>query len=281
MKNKSTLQQRLKSYSALAGAVAATAGAATEANAQIVYTDVTPDTTVNATNTAYNLDLNNDGTVDFIFGFYAGVYNYGSQSFPYNLTYVYTQSTATNKVDTMATEFPAVHNLNDSIKATNKWSDAGAWLLGYAFTTLPYSGGDWLGATDKYLGVQFAIGTNIHHGWVRLDHASNASSITIKDYAYNTVPLAPIKAGETSVTVGIPAIELNAKVYAHNKVVNVKLGEVKDATISIVDVTGREVTALALGAGSTQIDLSAEASGVYFVNVKTAEGNKVTKVSIQ
>jgi hypothetical protein len=32
-------------------------------NAQIVYTDVNPDTTIDG---SYNLDLNNDGTADFI-----------------------------------------------------------------------------------------------------------------------------------------------------------------------------------------------------------------------
>ena len=35
------------------------------ANAQIVYTDVIPDTTVNTNNGVYHLDLNNDGITDF------------------------------------------------------------------------------------------------------------------------------------------------------------------------------------------------------------------------
>ena len=35
------------------------------ANAQIVYTDIIPDTTVNTNNGAYHLDLNSDGINDF------------------------------------------------------------------------------------------------------------------------------------------------------------------------------------------------------------------------
>jgi hypothetical protein len=283
MKKTSTLQQRLKAYSAFAGAVAATAGAS-DANAQIIYTDVTPDATVDMTTTTYNLDLDNNGTVDFVFGFYAGVYNYGTMSFPYNLTYVYTASATTNKVDTLGSasdDFPIVHNSGDAIAPTNGWSGSGAWLLGYAFTSLPYSSGNWLGQTDKYLAVEFAIGTNIHYGWVRLDHAADASSITIKDYAYESMPMLPITAGAMPITTGIQTLDANTKVYAYNKTVNVDLGTAQDAVISVVDMTGREVAATSLAAGFTTIDLRNEAEGIYCVNVRTAEGTKVVKVSIR
>lgn len=284
MKKTSTLQQKLKSYSAVAGAVAASA-AATDANAQnIVYTDVSPDATVNATTPSYDLDLNNDGTVDFVFGFYAGVYNYGTMQFPYNLTFVYTDSVTTNMVDTSAAagnDWALVHNMNDPIGPTaNEWNAQGGWLLGYAFTTIPYSGGNWLGQTDKYLAVQFEIGTNTHFGWVRLDHSADADSITIKDYAYEATPNTQILAGD--MTVGVPSITNNsAKVFSFNKVINVNLGEVKDAVISVHDMTGREVSSVKLAGGSTQIDLTSAAEGIYTVSINTVEGRAVTKVAIK
>ena len=58
MKNNSTpsIENRLKKYSALAGSIVAATGAA---NAQIVYTDVNPDSVVDQVDSVYMLDLNN------------------------------------------------------------------------------------------------------------------------------------------------------------------------------------------------------------------------------
>ena len=60
MKKKSTLSQKLLSYSALVSAVLA---GSKEADAQILYTDISPDDTTNVPG-VYLLDLNNDGVID-------------------------------------------------------------------------------------------------------------------------------------------------------------------------------------------------------------------------
>lgn len=64
MKINSSLAKKLKAYSALAGVVAV---APMAVNAQIIYTNVEPDTVVNFPDGVYNLDLNNDGIIDFEF----------------------------------------------------------------------------------------------------------------------------------------------------------------------------------------------------------------------
>lgn len=286
MKKTSTLQQKLKSYSAVAGAVAATA-AVTDAKAQIIYTDVTPDVTLTADTTGqvYDLDLNNDGTADFTIVAVSGVYPYGTMQLPYNWVFAYSATPTTNQMDTLVGggNATAAHNMNDNIGAANMWdvgySSYNLHLFGLDFTTLGFTAGNWLGATDKYAAIKFDISGSTHYGWARMSMAADASTITIKDYAYNGVANVPLLAGQT---VGITDVTLNnVKVFAANKQVNVNLGDAKDAVITIHDVMGREVSSMNLAGGSTMIDLSTEANGIYTVSINTAAGRSVTKVAIK
>ena len=59
---KATLSKKIKSYSALAGSIIAVSASA---DAQVVYTDVSPDSVINTSGGFYNIDLNADGTTDF------------------------------------------------------------------------------------------------------------------------------------------------------------------------------------------------------------------------
>lgn len=293
MKKTSTLQQKLKAYSAVAGAVAASAATA---DAQIIYTDVTPDMTVNTVGGSYNLDLNNDGTVEFVLGYSQIPLTFGTA--PYTYTYNYnvilaqSPSPTTTQIDTAAVAnfvFPEAedHSANDPIGPTNPWFSGygtnSVHFLAAASTLDPtsYNWGQWVGAVDKYLAIKFNIGANTHYGWARLDINSAANSFTIKDYAYESLPNTPILAGATP-AVGIASLEAKgAKVFSFNKVINVNLGNVTDAVISVLDMTGREVSSIALAGGSTQIDLTSAAAGIYSVAINTAEGRSVTKVAIK
>jgi hypothetical protein len=289
MKKNSTLQQKLKSYSAVAGAVAATA-VVTDANAQIVYTDVNPDLTVTATSTGagFNLDLDNNGVVDFVVGAVSGIFTYtsssgGTMQFPYNLAFAYTAAPTTNMMDTIAPDgFTVAHNTNDNISAVNLWDNSGQFTLGYDFTTVSAVYGQWPGATDKYLALKFDIGGTTHYGWARLTVSADAGTITLKDFAYESTANLPILAGATSSVTGIASLELkDVNVFSYERKVNINLGEVKDATISITDMAGREVSSVQLNSGSTQIDLSNVSAGIYMVSVNSAEGRTTAKISIQ
>jgi hypothetical protein len=54
------------------------------------------------------------------------------------------------------------------------------------------AGGNFLGRSDRFLGARFQLDGATHYGWVRLTVAWNASSATVKDYAFNMVPCAPL-----------------------------------------------------------------------------------------
>ncbi len=66
--------------------------------------------------------------------------------------------------------------------------------------------GNWNGASNKYVPLQLNHNSQKFYGWARLDAATNAVSFTVKDYAYNSIPNQPIRAGEASCT--IPTVNL-------------------------------------------------------------------------
>ena len=44
--------------------------------------------------------------------------------------------------------------------------------------------GQFPGAGDKFVGLQFEIGGDLKYGWLRLNLSADARSLTIYDYAY-------------------------------------------------------------------------------------------------
>jgi hypothetical protein len=180
---KNNYKEKIKIYSALAGGLVLVN--TNEAEAQVVYTNVNPDAVVNATTSTYNLDLNNDGTVDFQLRRTAGYYTY------FRVTSTNYSNKAKNAT-TGATWMVGKLNLNDTISSTNVFNSTSLeWgknsISGYG----PWFGG----ATDKYIGVKFQISSVTYYGWIRVDVAADLSNMTIKDFAYESSPGALIKAG--------------------------------------------------------------------------------------
>ena len=51
---------------------------------------------------------------------------------------------------------------------------------------------------DSYLGIRFYIGSDLHYGWIRLDLDNgypNQALGYLTEWAYNSVPNAPLAAG--------------------------------------------------------------------------------------
>jgi len=61
---------------------------------------------------------------------------------------------------------------------------------------------------ERYLGVRFFIGEDVHYGWIRALLSSEFDSVTVFDWAYQSVPDSTILAGEGLVAEPAPAILL-------------------------------------------------------------------------
>jgi hypothetical protein len=179
---KKSLQEKLKAYSAVAGSVAATS-----AGAQIVYTDVNPDFVAHDS-VIYVLDLNNDLTPDF--GFAADTAMNGV------VVTAYAVAVALDSNQILGSNYsfysynipqPYALNNGDSIKPSSvTWLDSNYTYLGVIYP--PFVLGNWVGATDKYLGLRVKAGGQYYYGWARLTVPMTSDSIIVKDYAFESTP---------------------------------------------------------------------------------------------
>lgn len=155
-------------------------------SAQIIYTDIIPDSTVSASDTevtkSYYIDLDNNGSYEFeLRHFNPGPGNEDveiQQNFN-SIQQVIIETNGHSKV--------LSHSDTINSKSIQWGSD------GYGILNSP-----WYGSGDKYFGFRFKKSIAWYYGWARVNIPADHLSFTVKDYAYNSVPNAPINAGQTS-----------------------------------------------------------------------------------
>ena len=223
---KYTLKNKLKSYSALSGALLLASSAA-DAGC-VIYTDVNPDQIFTGNGAFKNIDLNNDGVFEVRVSMTTT-----STSYIYNSWFGGQVLRTRSRTNVNAAALPvgaplaaiggnsnsaSAFNFNAPINAANNW--VAPWnsykRMAFAYTSngWSYSGGRWLAATNKYLGIKFPIAGQNHYGWVRMDVDVPNKSFTVKDYAHNS------DAGTTSwagiVRPCLTNLEIPALVYTEN-----------------------------------------------------------------
>lgn len=300
---KKSLQDKLKKYGAMAAAVA---GGAATADAQIVYTDVIPDTTFCNDGDVYNLDLNNDLINDFQImkssNSSAGGGTFGSKgsfwSFSSNTQSVNISPMSSNRVLRMGSGAAALSS-GASIGATaSSWGgstymarERSRWSYSYYISTYttyngtstvtysnPYTWsssynstyGNWANQTSKYLGLEFQILGQTHYGWARVT-VQGVNCVTVEEYAYETMPNVAILAGDKGLSTSIADLNLieDITVFAANDVLNVNVpAEVVGYNIKLVDVLGRTIVNETIANSSHRIDVSKLKTGVYIVLIE-------------
>jgi len=220
MVNKSSLAKKLASYSALAAAVLAIDKTA---DAQIIYTPVKP--AFVGSDTTYNLDLNNDGIVDFkIVQTHATFFNSGTNySFSaHGGEYLGAVAMSSNALIGKPFYYGSAINANNVGFygwAKGQSFEYGKWREWGNDGTSFNSGGPWNFNQDTaYVPLKLVDNGNTYYGWVRL----YAGSFTVTGYAYNSVPDSGIYAGqECNIQFPIPTISQNGTTLtttANNKI---------------------------------------------------------------
>ena len=237
-----------------------------EANGQIVYTDIDDD---GGFQTYYRLDLDNNGQADFII-------DHNTPFLKFSPVQYYVGPG--NAVSAYAI-YPNVGVLDDVISSGNP-----SWNSNYVNMFLnakscTFSFPLWCDITDGYLKLRFLIGSETHYGWARLDVGISGLSWTIKDYAYNMTPDAPILAGQTtSVSIDDNTV-LNIKIvslHKSNGVYNLK----ESANYRLLNMTGQEVLKGETSNSDYVIEASTLASGVYIVELGDTNTNTVIRKKV-
>lgn len=264
---KTTLSKRLKSYSALAGSVLGIAGAA---DATVIYTDI-PDAVRTGNGGFYNLDLNNDVTVDYKISIVTGP------------SYAYVKIDRMNTNDMAGSMFDATTpamSANAAIDQSLTWN---MYNMNYlAIVSTMSTQGTWIGVTNKYLGLQLHVGPNIYYGWARLDVNSSATGFTIKDYAYNNVANQQILAGQT--TVGVDELTSNpgVSISTFGNLAKVNFSDFQNtaATVVVTDMLGKDVMTIMVTEAQTELNLEFLNSGIYFIGVREEKYMTTKKVLV-
>ena len=210
-----SIDRKLAAYSAAATAMAALGGA-TGAEAAVIYTP--GQVTVN-NGGFYNVDFNHDTISDFSFNNQAGGKNANRYYGNGDGTTV-KSGVATAPYGTTSTR-PAALAVGALINGTLSYAtDPGgnANTLAGDGTINPGTDDQNSGyfPTDgsvRYAGVKFFVGADTYYGWVGMtlqNPASNTSTGTITDFAYESTPGLGIAAGATPEPSGLALLALGA-----------------------------------------------------------------------
>jgi hypothetical protein len=199
-----SLYRQLNAYALAASAAGVGVLAlAPSAQARIVYTKTHQ---LIGANGIYAMDLNHDGTADFLVS-----------QFTYNTTIAHVWLRAKPAVGNAvigATVQSCGFHFASALDRGVRIGDGQHFLSTskVASATMVFSSnhscgptGKWVNVNNRYLGLRFLIQGKTHYGWARLSvQVKDESEITatLTGYAYETVPKQSIRAGQTHGTDG-------------------------------------------------------------------------------
>jgi hypothetical protein len=298
---KTNTHSKLKAYSAAAGSLVLS-GVASAQNLQ--YTDVNPDVILDKNSGPFEMDFNNDLGPDMTFQV---AFATGSGSSTYNgipFTYVYngSQVSATpgplggvqgQIIGSSSTFGVTALNSGDAIAAANNFSSQQAALGVQGTVSVPafnfnynINQGEFLGVSQKFLGMKFSAGSGVHYGWVRLslDTLDPAGlKLTIHDYAYNGDADQPINAGDPSALI-IAQAALEDKVSISPLLDGVAVNVTPDlfgSELVLSDMSGKEVNSIAINDIGTVLGYTDLKTGIYFATLKSEQGSVSKKVYVK
>lgn len=258
---KNNFSERLTKYGALSLAIAGVSNVA----GQVVYTDVDPDFTGGATD-VFNIDFNNDGMDDVsIVQSNNGIYEHISVT-PASGNGVLA---ASNSGYLYASNLSAGTAINS---AAGSFRSIGDLCAGAG-----YAGSQFCGATDGYIGVQFAVGGSTYYGWIRVDVA-DSSNFVVKDFAYESTAGTAIAAGDTG-TAGIEDQIFEGFSFFVDKGHQLNLSaNAEMQSLQLFDLLGKKVLSQNLDGNNASIDLSSLENGVYLATININGASKTFKI---
>jgi hypothetical protein len=264
------------------------------ANAQAVYVDIDPDTTLLPPYESYLLDIDDVGFVDYKFTVIdATVYSDWCECYVHIMNAILggigsrvaftTYQFTSNQYLISALTNGA--NIREDLNFTQISGQLAYRIIPDFSFYYAFEGGDWFPeAIDKYVGIRFTDSLDcMHYGWIRCSVEDNGTKLTIKDYAYETKCDVGIVAGDMigDTSVAINALNnLNAHVYSFEKTLHIQTGSAETYTVTISNVSGQQLFKNTISGLYTKIDLQLFAPGIYVVSLISGDFHYVKKVVI-
>lgn len=247
----------------------------TKMNSQssIIYTDIEPDFTSIALGDTYNLDINNDGTIDF------------SMTSHYESYYNWLTLFSINGINACLAVTPWYTETLPLDTGREIFNPIGieTFETGALFTVGDCMGGgsgcfyDWKDKNDKYLGLRFLINGKTHYGWARLTITSHTQWV-IKDYAYQAKPNIGIRAGQ--MVLGVEDYDFkNLKIIVSNNQLSIHNVPYRSSFI-LYTINGQQLLHGNLTETHNTIRVETLASGLYIIELIDNDSSSVTKKKI-
>ena len=233
--------------------------------AQVVYTDVNPDSLVSS---SYELDLNNDGSPEFLI----------EKTTDGGIDIV--QATGLSDQDSLIgyyagfpaiTGYPSALSSNEVIDGTATFVDEG--VMG-GDHELIMEDADWPDGFNRYLGLKFNISGEVHYGWAKIKISTDYVAFTITEYAYNATAGAAINSGVVSVEENTPVAEMTVfpNPVSENATFSFYLHDESAIELSVYDLSGKQILAESRkiekpGKQAFQLNVSQWNAGIYFCRV--------------
>ena len=273
-------------------------------NAQVVYTDMNPDILLNCSGNnlcseEYSLDLNDDGISDFILATNKLSNSCGRCTANGILVIgpVYSAEISATAQSWIA-DTVGGYALNTLIDSSLGWTndshilakasrDCVPCVRGNYFVDVPPRG-PWSNIFGKYLALKTQVGTDFYYGWIKLGVGINISfvTITIMEYAYNSIPNQPILAGQTLTTRVIEnsiASSINLFPIPADNHLTIDFGSYnEEVKVTIADITGKVVyTTVATDTRSVEVNTNDLPAGIYVAQIQAADFISTKKFAIE
>jgi len=300
----SSLKRKLSQYSLLVSPALVTAGVA---NAQIVYHNIDPDILYqdsvsgdNYTNPVF-LDLDGNGVFDVEFAAWSSMQSKngpnvvnlaGARQFgePGNGILGYTHLFSATFCSTPLTQFcPSVLEPEMMIGPSEDFwavpNPSSVGTLVRFFKDKDNFIGQWNNLTDKFMGLRFKMDDGaVHYAWIRMDVFKNPSSITLKDYAYESQGNVAINAGDMG-DVGISPAIVSQTFAIHNSegtvTVSVNDGDISNAIINVISISGQTILTQPVTNKNTEINMNGFPKGIYMIVIRRANKSFSKQILLQ
>jgi len=275
------LQRKIKQYSALAGTLVA---AGNISGQSIKYTDVDPDFVSDTSNTEGYIDLNQDGTTDFVITQYIDAGSAGTID-AIQIGVYGSQANAIAGSAPSSYNYPFKMTAGDTINANTIFlPDTAGGTLAYAVSgTFPY-GEFWSGDfTEGYLGLKFNNAGATHYGWARLAIGSpSAESFTLYDYALNLTADEAINAGQKGEVTAIKEnLDGQAKFIPMNhQLVVATNNNFNNGTLNVYDLSGKLIDSEKVTSNNHVYEFKNLTQGIYLFAATFDEGVITRKIFI-
>ncbi|MDD3878036.1 MAG: T9SS type A sorting domain-containing protein [Bacteroidales bacterium] len=227
----------------------------------------------------YDFDVNDDGIIDFLI--------IAKKRYIYHfITYsVWISSNNSNQNLVVGACNPSgaygvyynTLNINDTLNDNNHWGTFN-YFANYPeaspMTCFPPVG-------DFYIGLKIYKNADTLYGWARC--SATDSSVTVKDYAYNSIPNLFILVGQTVLDSALVPLFPEPTVFLSQNKLVVALSQypLSQGEIKIVNSMGQIVKSTPIQTITNYIPITGIAQGIYIIQINTPQGGITKKVFLQ